>query len=206
MKKTFLVALGFLVFALNPIRASGEIRPFAKGSIFLTAQAGLNTMVRTADRFADPFETMPVPIGAGFEVMLTDNIGVGGTFMYDQWSDYLGMFGGKWTFRLFRPSFDFAYHFATQRVRGLDFFGGAQLGYTFVAVSNMLGNSYDGSLKSEPHLAPFVGVNLHFWPNSRGFLGRLSVTFKAAYSVTGRFSGFYGATGLTYRLKSLASW
>jgi hypothetical protein len=201
MKKAILVALSFLVFALNPVRASEETRPFSKGSMFLTGQAGFNTMVRTADRFADPFETMPFPLGAGFEVMLTDHIGVGGTVMYDQWSDYLGMFGGKWTFRLIRPSFDFAYHFSPERSRGLDFFGGAQLGYNFVAVSNMLGSSYDGSLRSEAHLAPFIWVHLNFWPNSQGFLGRLSVTFKGAYSVTGRFSGFYGATGLTYRLK-----
>jgi hypothetical protein len=201
MKKTFIVTLSLLVLALNLVWASDETRPFSKGAMFLTGQFGLNTMVRTADRFADPFDTMPFPFGAGFEVMLTDNVGIGGTMMYDQWSDYLGMYGGKWTFRLFRPSFDCAYHFGPEKTRGLDFFAGAQLGYTFVSVSNMLGNSYDGSLKSEPHLAPFVAVHLNFWPNSRGFLGRLSVTIKAAYSVTGRFSGFYGATGLTYRLK-----
>jgi hypothetical protein len=201
MRKTFFAALSLLVFALNPVQATEEIWPSSKGAMFLTGQVGLNTMVRTADRFADPFDTMLFPFGAGFEAMLTDNLGVGGTMMYDQWSDYLGMYGGKWTFRLFRPSFDLAYHFAPEKIRGLDFFGGVQLGYTFVSVSNMLGNSYDGSLKSEAHLAPFVGMNLNFWPNSRGFLGRLSVTFKASYSVTGRFSGFYGATGLTYRLK-----
>ncbi|MFZ2053824.1 MAG: hypothetical protein WAU81_06465, partial [Candidatus Aminicenantales bacterium] len=171
------------------------------GSAFLTGQIGLNSMVRTADRFAKPFDAMPFPFGAGFEFMLTDNIGVGGSLMYDQWSDYLGMFGGKWTFRLFKPSFDFAYHFGTEKIRGLDLFTGANLGYSFVSVSNMLGNTYDGSLKSEPHLAPFVGINLHFWGNSPGIPGRLMVTFKAAWSLTGRFSGIYGMAGLTYRLK-----
>jgi hypothetical protein len=201
MKKTFIVTLSLLVLALNLVWAFDETRPFSKGAMFLTGQVGLNTMLRTADRFADPFEKMPFPFGAGFEVMLTDHIGVGGTVMYDQWSDYLGMYGGKWTFRLFRPSFDCAYHFGPEKTRGLDFFAGAQLGYTVVSVSNMLGNTYDGSLKSEAHLAPFIGINLNFWPNSRGFLGRLSVTIKTAYSVTGRFSGFYGATGLTYRLR-----
>jgi hypothetical protein len=201
MKKIFLVVLSFVVMALNPAWASDEIRPSVPGSMFLTGQFGLNTMVRTADRFADPFDTMPFPLGAAFEVMLTDHLGVGGTVMYDQWSDYLGMYGGKWTFRLFRPSFDFAYHFSPGRSRGVDLFGGAQVGYTFVAVSNMLGNSYDGSLNSQAYLAPVIGVNLNFWPNARGLLGRLSVTFKGAYSVTGRFSGFYGSTGLTFRLK-----
>ena len=158
-------------------------------------------MVRTADRFAEPFEKLPFPLGVGFEVMLTDRIGVGGTVMYDQWSDYLGMFGGKWVFRLFRPSCDWAYHFGPQRAAGLDFFAGAQLGYTFVSVHNMLGNNYDGSLKSEAHLAPFVGVNLNFWRSSSPFLGRVSMTLKVAYSMTGRFSDVYGMAGLTYRLK-----
>ncbi len=201
MKKTFLAALSLLVLAQYPIFADDGTRPFSRGAMFLTGEIGLNTMVRTADRFAEPFDIMPFPLGVGFEVMLTDKIGVGGTVMYDQWSDYLGMFGGKWTFRLFRPSVDFAYHFSPEKLRRLDFFTGVNLGYNFVAVSNMLGNTYDGSLKSEPHLAPFVGINLHFWRNSPGFLGRLSVTFKAAYSVTGHFSDVYGMAGLTYRLK-----
>jgi hypothetical protein len=201
MKQTIPIALFILVFVLNPVCVSGEAGQLGKGSISLTAQVGLNTMVRTADRFAEPFETMPVPLGACFEVMLTDNIGIGGTIMYDRWSDYLGMFGGKWTFRLFRPSFDIAYHFRTQKIGGLDFFTGANLGYNFVSVSNMLGSTYQGSLKSEPHLAPFVGIDLNFWRNSIGFLGRLSVTFKAAWSVTGHFSDVYGTAGLTYRFK-----
>lgn len=201
MKKIFLVALSAMIFALSPVVASDGTRPAPEGSMFLTGQFGLNTMVRTADRFAEPFEKLPFPLGIGFELMLTDHIGVGSTLMYDQWSDYLGMFGGKWTFRLLRPSFDCAYHFGPRGGRGLDFFTGVQLGYTFVAVSNMLGNSYDGSLKSEPHLAPFAGVRLNFWRNSSGFLGRLSVTLKVAYSMTGRFSDAYGMAGLTYRLK-----
>lgn len=200
MRKISIVVLSLLVLALNPVWGIDGKRPYPKGSMFLTGQFGLNTMIRTADRFAEPFEKLPFPLGVGLEVMLTPKIGVGGTVMYDQWSDYLGMFGGKWTFRLFRPSFDLAYHFGTER-RSLDFFAGAQLGYTFVAVSNMLGNNYDGNLKSEAHLAPFIGVNLNFWPNNRGFLGRLSVTFRAAYSLTGRFSDVYGMAGLTYRLK-----
>jgi hypothetical protein len=201
MKRTLIISLSLLSLSLNPVWAADGTRLFSRGSMFLTGQAGLNTMVRTADPFAEPFEKMPFPLGIGFELMLTDHIGVGGTLMYDQWSDYLGMFGGKWTFRLFRPSFDCAYHFGAGKMRGLDFFAGAQIGYTIVSVSNMLGNRYDGSLKSEAHLAPVIGLNLNFWPNNRGFLGRLSVTFKAAYSVTGRYSGFYGATGLTYRLR-----
>ncbi|MBN2409473.1 MAG: hypothetical protein JXE07_07020 [Candidatus Aminicenantes bacterium] len=200
-KATLVVALSFLAFALNPVWASGEIRPFPKGSMFLTGQFGLNSMVRTADPLADPFNSLPFPLGASFEFMLTENIGLGGTAMYDRWSDYLGMYGGKWTFRLIRPSFDCAYHFSPERVKGLGFYTGIQFGYTFVDVDNRLSNRYNGLLKSEAYLAPFAGVHFNPWPNSQGFLGRLSVNFKAAWSVTGRFTGVYGLAGLTYRLK-----
>jgi len=201
MKKTILVAAGLFALALNPVWASAGTRLISRGSVFLTGQFGLNTMVRTADPLADPFDNMPFPFGASFEFMLTDHIGLGGTAMYDRWSDYLGMFGGKWTFRLIRPSLDWAYHFGPRKMREMDFFAGLQLGYTFIAISNGLGNRYDGNLKSEAHLAPFAGVHLNFWPNNRGFLGRLGVTFKAAYSVIGRFSDIYGMAGLTYRLR-----
>jgi hypothetical protein len=200
MKLTIPIVIIILVFAWPPVFAAAEAGEGAKGSISLTAQVGLNTMVRIADRFAEPFDTMPFPLGAGLEVLLTDNIGIGGTVMYDQWSDYLGMFGGKWSFRLFRPTFDIAYHFRTSEIRSLGFFAGAELGYNFVSVSNMLGNVYEGNLKSEPHLAPFAGINIHFRRDSAGFLGRLAVTFKAAWSVTGRFAGVYGLAGLTLRI------
>lgn len=201
MKKVIFVALSSLALALNPVWASDGTQPSSKGSMFLTGQIGLNTMVRTADPFADPFNTMIFPLGAGFEFMLTRHIGIGGTIMYERWSDYLGMFGGEWIFRLVKPSFDFAYHFGTERAKTLDFFAGAHLGYSFVAVSNMIGNNYDGNLRSEPHLAPFVGANFHFWRNSPGFLGRLSATFRVAWSVTGHFSDVYSMAGLTYRFK-----
>ncbi len=201
MKLTFPIVIFVLAFAWNPVFAAAEDGEEVKGSVCLTAQVGLNTMVRTADRFAEPFDTMPVPLGAGFEVRLTDNIGIGGTVMYDQWSDYLGMFGGKWTFRLFRPTFDIAYHFRRRGIQSLGFFVGAELGYNLVSVSNMLGNIYEGNLKSEPHMAPFAGINFYFRRDNVSFLGRLAVTFKAAWSVTGRFSDVYAMAGLTYRLK-----
>jgi hypothetical protein len=201
MKKALLLTLSLFVWSLNPIQADDGVRMFSKGSIFLGGQIGLNTIDRTVDPYAEPFDALPFPVGASIEWMLTGNIGVGGTLMYDQWSDYLGMFGGKWTFRLFKPSFDIAFHLGAGRIRGLDFIAGANLGYSFVFASNELGNPYNGRLKSEPYLAPFVGLNLRLWPNSPGFAGRIMVSFKAAWSATGRFSGVYGLAGLTYQLK-----
>jgi len=201
MKKIHLMVLCVLVLALSPAFASGKEKPFSKGSVWISGQAGLNTLVRPADDFADPFDAMPFPVGAGFEFFLTDNIGIGGSIMYDKWCDYLGIFGGTWTFRLFKPALDIVYHFRTEKMGVLNLFAGASLGYSLVSVSNNLGNVYQGRMKSEPHVAPFIGINAHFLRNSPGFLGRLLITFKASWSVTGHFSDVYGMVGLTYRLR-----
>ena len=201
MKKAIFMPLVVLVFALKPVSASGEAGNFSKGSMYVTAQAGVNSYVATADRFAKPFDSMPFPLGASFEYSLTNNLGIGGTVMFDKWHDYLGIFGGKWTFRLFKPSLDISYHFRAEKIAGLDFVVGANLGYSILSVGNDLGNHYEGGLKNEPHLAPFLGTDLYFWENLPGFLGRLMVTLKASWSVTGNFSGVFGSVGITYRIK-----
>ena len=121
--------------------------------------------------------------------------------MFDKWSDYLGMFGGKWTFLVFKPSLDITYHFNVKKIEGLNLFTGASLGYSIVSVSNELGNDYTGDLQSEPHIAPFLGTHLYFWENLPGFFNNLLVTFKVYWSVAGDFSGVYGGVGITYRIK-----
>ncbi len=166
--------------------------------MYFTAQVGLNTYVRTADLHADPFDARPFPWGASFELLLTDHLGLGGTVMCDRWSDMLGLLGGKWTFRLIKPSLDIAYHLDTKKMDGVDLFAGASLGYSLISVGNELGHSYAGRLKSEPHLAPVIGTHLNFWKDAPGFLGRLFLTMKVLWSVSGRFSGVYGTIGLTY--------
>jgi hypothetical protein len=204
MKKAVLLLIvififGFSAFALNKDDTEGEKtgKKFAKGSKYVTGQIGISSYVATDE----PFDAMPFPLGASYEFALTDNIGIGGTLMFDKWSDYLGMFGGKWTFRVFKPSFDITYHLNVKKMEGLNLFTGASLGYSFLSVSNELGGDYMGELKSEPHLAPFLGLHLYFWENAPGFFGNLLVTSKIYWSVTGDFSGVSGAVGITYKIK-----
>ena len=204
MKKAVLLlivmfVLVFSAFASNKddIEEEKVGKKFAKGSMYVTGQIGFNSYVATDD----PFNTMPFPLGASYEVALTDNIGIGSTIMFDKWSDYLGIFGGKWTFRVFKPSIDITYHFNVKKMKGLGFFTGASLGYSILSVSNELGNDYMGELKSEPHFAPFIGFHLYFWENSPGFFNNLLVTSKVYWSVTGDFSGVSGAIGITYKIK-----
>jgi hypothetical protein len=204
MKKAVLLlivmfVLVFSAFALNKDDIEEEKigKKFAKGSMYVTGQIGINSYVATDD----PFNAIPFLLGASYEVALTDNIGIGGTVMFDKWSDYLGMFGGKWTFRVFKPSFDITYHFYANKMKGLNLFTGASFGYSILSVSNELGNDYVGELKSEPHFALFLGLHLYFWENLPGFFNNLFVTSKVYWSVAGDFSGVSGTIGITYKIK-----
>jgi hypothetical protein len=189
--------LVFFVFALNPLSAFSQSRMFSKGSMFMTGQIESKSYVATAT----PFDSMPFPIGLSYEFLITDNIGIGSTFIYDKWCDYLEIRGGKFSFQIFKPSLDISYHFRIGKLKSFDFFSGANLGYTFLSVSNELGNDYPGDLKSEFYFAPFLGTHIYFSDDPSGFLGRFSVTLRAYWSVTGNYSGIKGAVGLTYKIK-----
>jgi hypothetical protein len=189
--------LVFLVFALHPVSASIGAKKLSKGSMCVTGQISTNSYVATAD----PFDSMPFPIGGSYELFITDNIGIGSTIMFDKWCDYLGCFCGKFTFRVIKPSLDVTYHFKTERIEGLDFFAGANLGYSVLSVSNELGNDYIGNLQSEPHIAPFLGTHLYFWENLTGFFDKILITLKIYWSAAGDFSGLYGTAGITYKIK-----
>jgi len=204
MKKAVLLlivifVLAFSAFALNKddIEEEKTGKKFAKGSMYVTGQIGIDSYVATDE----PFNALPFPFGASYEFALTDNIGIGGTVMFDKWSDYLGIWGGKWTFRVFKPSLDITYHFNVNEMKGLNLFTGVSLGYSILSVSNELGSDYEGELKSEPHFAPFLGLHLYFWESLPGFFKNLLITSKVYWSVTGDFSGVTGAVGITYRIK-----
>ncbi len=187
----------FFFFVLTSVSASPQDKKFSKGSVSVTGQIGVNSYVATEE----PFDTMPFPVGASCEFSLSDNIGIGGTIMFDKWSDYLGCFCGKFTFLVFKPSIDIVYHFDTVKIEGLDFFLGANLGYSILSVSNELGNENISDLQSEPHISPFLGMHLYFWESDSGLLSKILLTAKLSWSITGDFSGVYGMVGITYKIK-----
>ncbi|UCC39768.1 MAG: hypothetical protein JSV96_18655 [Candidatus Aminicenantes bacterium] len=201
MKKAALVliAMFVLVFSVLGEEEKGvtKAKKFSKGSMYVTGQIGFNSYVATDE----PFDAMPFPIGASYEFFIADNIGIGSKIMFDKWCDYLGVFGGKWTFRVFKPSLYIKYHFDLKGVEGIGLFAGADLGYSVFSASNELGSDYWGDLKSGLHLAPFLGTNLYFWENLSGFFDRFLVTLKANWSVAGDFSGLGGTVGITFRIK-----
>lgn len=202
MKKTVLpltaiFVVVFFIFGLNSVSALSKAKKSSKGSMYVTGQIGINSYVATADSF----DSMPFPIGASYEFFISDKIGIGSTVMFDKWCDYLGCFCGKFTFRVIKPSLDLTYHFNTEKIEGLDFFAGANVGYSILSISNELGNDYVGDLQSEPHIAPFLGTRLYFWEDLSGFFEKILVTLKVYWSVTGDFSGIYGTAGITYKIK-----
>ncbi len=189
----FILILFFMIAV--PISASDGGK-FAKGSMYAAGQIGFNSYVATDD----PFDALPFPMGANYEYLIADNVGIGASLMFDRWNDYLGMFGGQYAFWVFKPSLDIAYHIGINQIKGLNLFVGANLGYCLLSVSNELGNPYDGELKSEPYMAPFLGTHFYFWEGS-SFLNRFLVTLKVYWSAAGDFSGVYGTIGITYRIK-----
>lgn len=190
----FILFLFFVVVA--PVSALDGEEKFTRGSMYMAGQIGFNSYVATDD----PFDSLPFPLGASYEFLIADNVGIGASLMADKWCDYLKMFGGKYTFWVFKPSVDITYHFNFNRVKGVNLFTGVNLGYSLLSVSNELGNPYDGELKSDPHIAPFLGIHFYFWKGS-SFLNRFLLTLKVYWSVTGDFSGVYGTIGITYKIK-----
>ena len=170
---------------------------FSERSMYVTGKIGLNSYVHTDE----PFDSFPFPVGGSFVFLLSDDLGLGTTIMYEKWCDYLGCFCGKFTFHIIRPSLDLTYHLDIPDAKGVNLFVGANLGYSILSVTNELGNDYQGDLKSEPHVAPFLGLHLYFWENSSGFLSRILLTLKVSWSVTGDFSGVYGAAGITWMIR-----
>jgi len=163
-----------------------------RGSIFAAARIGLRSYAATDD----PFEAMPFPVGVSSEYLLSNRLGIGATLTYDKWSDYLGMFGGKYEFRVLQPSISLAYHFNIPGLSGLRFGAGADCGYIFLAIKNELGNTYTGPLKGQPEIMPFLAAEACLWPRAEGVVHRLRFFVQGGWSIARDFSGFRGAVGI----------
>lgn len=135
---------------------------FSKGDMFLTPQVGL---------YSDA-----VPFGANFEYALTENIGVGGTFM--MW------FGSG--FHVFMPSVDAAYHFTQLKVDKLDLFAGVGLGYAIVG-----GNGASGT--SDLALEPFAAGR--YW-----FSDKMGVSLRINIGLIGDWTGVSSMLGVVFRI------
>lgn len=165
-------------------------------AVLITTQVGHRIPFPTSD----PIDKIPL-LGIGFEIDLTNNIGIGGTFIFHQWSDYLRQLGGKYTFREYKPSLDFYYHFNLSQTKAMDLFSGISFGYHFISVENELGNKYDGELENQCSISPFMGIHLYPFSNQSSFLKNLSATFRIHWTVLGDFSGLTLSAGTSFKIK-----
>jgi hypothetical protein len=147
----------------------------------------------------EPFDEMPLA-GAGVRTGLTPRLSVEAALSAGRWSDYLGMFGGNYNFKLVRLGGGIYYTLWPQEPRLLSLGAGVRLLYHFLRVNNELGNSYEGDLKS--HLAVVPGLVLDFCPffQSTGLLRRLVFMGTLEYPVNGGFSSLTGLVGVGIRI------
>lgn len=182
----FLLILTLVTFFLQ-----GSPGKFEKGKMLFTGQIGFIGYIGTQD----PFKKLPFPVGISFELGLTRTFDIGGTVLYGQWSDYLGMFCGEFKFRVIRPSVDFIFHFI--KTNRLDMFTEISPGYNFTWVRNIFGNPCDEEKeKIKNHLNVSALIGTHYYLG-----GKVAATVKLYWTVNGEFSGLSGTAGITFALR-----
>ena len=170
MIKKLSVLLGALLVVAGLASAATPV--FNMNGFYLTPQLGLASWGGS------------VPFGVNGEYAVTKNIGIGGTAMFQFWSD--SGVSESWIML----SAEGYYHFDIN-VENLDLYVGAGLGYGIYSVSGTL---LSGSGSSGLILEPLAGVRYYFSP-------KIAVSLRLTGSVVGGYTGFGGAIGVTFVLK-----
>ena len=162
-----------------------------KNSWVLFVQTGINAHTATEN----PFERFPSMV-LGFEAGLGGRLGIGGSLLYTKWSDYLGLFCGKFSFHTFRPSLDLSYHFFVTEQNTIDLFGGTSLAYNLIRTVNELDNQCQGGPKNHLNVSLFLGSRFFLFSKAQGILKKIAVSLKLSWILNGDFSGLYALAGL----------
>jgi len=200
MRKTVLSMILMLSAAISASGMNGNgqasMAGAGRGSLFLSVRLGLTSFAETDE----PFDVRDFPLGVSLEYGISEHWILGAGAILGGWSDYLGMFGGRYDFRIIRTSLNLAYLIHPGGISGLNVRAGMDAGFDIFSVKNELGNEYPGDLKGGPVLAPFVAADVFPWPNTRGFLGRWGLTAQAGWALVGDFRGGYVVVGMKCRL------
>ena len=174
MKRQIVIAA--LVFVVGVGLASAGPTEFAKGNFFLTPQVGFASWGGGV-----------VPFGVNAEYAVSENIGVGGSVMYQGWTEEsLG------SVSLLTFAVQANYHFIKLEASKIDLYAGAELGYGLYNVTYNAGISSGISGASGLVLAPVVG--------GRYFL---SPTIALSLRLTGSLvlrPGFGATAGVSFKL------
>ncbi len=173
MKKLFVIVV--LVLALGAGLATAGPAEFSKGNFFLTPQVGF------ASWGGGVF-----PFGVNAEYAVSENVGLGGSVMYQGWTEELG------SVSLISFAFQANYHFIKLDASKFDLYAGAELGYGLYNITYDSGFSSGISGSSGFILAPVVG--------GRYFL---SPTIALSLRLTGSLvlrPGFGATVGVSFKL------
>ena len=173
MKKVLMIAA--LVLALGASLAVAGPAEFSKGNFFLTPQVGFASWGGGV-----------VPFGVNAEFAISNNVGLGGSVMYQGWTEEFG------SVSLISFAFQANYHFIKLDASKFDLYAGAELGYGLYNVSYDSGYSSGISGASGLVLAPVLG--------GRYFL---SPTIALSLRLTGSLvlrPGFGATVGVSFKL------
>ena len=173
MKKLFVIVV--LVLALGAGLATAGPAEFSKGNFFLTPQVGF------ASWGGGVF-----PFGVNAEYAVSENVGLGGSVMYQGWTEELG------SVSLISFAFQANYHFIKLDASKFDLYAGAELGYGLYNITYDSGFSSGISGSSGFILAPVLG--------GRYFL---SPTVALSLRLTGSLvlrPGFGATVGVSFKL------
>jgi len=157
------------------------------------ARVGINPIAPTDA----PFDELPL-MGGGVRLGITPHLAVEAGIAASGWSDYLGMYGGRYDFKLIRLGGGIQYALWTWKPRLWNLRAGVSLVNHFFRVSNALQNPYPGDLQSHLAVVPALAADLCPFHREDGFLGRLIVTGTLEYPVNGGFSDLTGLLGVGF--------
>ncbi|HUU04413.1 MAG TPA: hypothetical protein VMZ49_00910 [Patescibacteria group bacterium] len=192
MAKTKAYFAGLLFFVLLLAAGSRQL----ESSSWLGFDVGVGTYTATEK----PFDSFPL-IKIRFGHFLSRSWNVGAALAFTKWSDYLNMYGGKYTFYCLRPAIELSYVFPSILGSAVTPLSGIAIGYTFYRIKNELGNAYPGGLKDHAFVAPFIGANFGLGKNTRGIAKNIFLSARLCWNLNGDFSGLHGSLGLGMKIK-----
>ena len=173
--RTIIVVFVLLTVSLA---LAGE-QKFSKGRLFLIPQF--------------TYYSYAPNLGVSMEYSLTENIGIGASFMIAFWSTDLGALG-KTSESLITPSLDAYYHFTKIGVKKIDLFAGLSLGYSIYSWSwDLAGSKWGEAGTSSFYLSPTLGVRYYLTQ-------KLALCLKSHLSAIGDWAGIGGELGLSINL------
>jgi hypothetical protein len=188
--KIFTIVIFFLL--LVPLWGT----QYQKYSNLIVADLGLESYTATGS----PFDRSPF-IQVGITRFFTPQVSAGILYAHSRWNDYLGMYGGIYTFKADRLSLELDYFVDLKKSLFFCPFVGINLGYNFLTVRNELGNPYEGDLKSHLSFAPVIGGYLTLGRSDENFWRNFALTVKLYWYTNGNFSGFSSTAGLFISFK-----